>query len=106
MTLPRDVDLVPGMTTLLDCTVSGFPHPHVNWFKTGFISGQMEELGIVGPSHIQLSVGLQLQDVGRNDSGIYECVAENAVGRTTSQATVRIECKHYFFSYNYDTGGD
>lgn len=55
------------------------------------MSGQRAELGIVGPTHTQLSQGLQLQGVRGNDSGTYECEAENAFGRTMQQATVRVE---------------
>lgn len=91
LTPPRDTDLVPGMETTLDCRISGFPTPHSSWFKTDPVSGQREELGVIGPSHIQLSTGLQLRNVSGNNSGMYECVAENAIGRIVERATVRVE---------------
>ena len=55
------------------------------------MSGQRVELGIVGPTHTQLSLGLQLQGVSGNDSGTYECEVENALGRIVQQATIRVE---------------
>ena len=46
---------------------------------------------MIGPSHFQLSTGLQLQNVGRNDSGTYECLVENLLGMASTTATVRVE---------------
>ncbi len=91
MAAPSDLDLLPGTSAFLDCQASGFPSPHSTWFKTDFVSGQREELSIVGPTHTQLSMGLQLQGVQGNDTGMYECEVENAFGRRVQQATVRVE---------------
>lgn len=90
-TPPRDSDLAPGDTTTLECQVSGFPHPHTTWRKDDPVSQLTEELDVVGPSHIQLSTGLQLHNVSSNDSGVYKCVVQNAINSTMEQATVRVE---------------
>ncbi len=90
-TPPTSVDLVAGGEVILSCLASGFPQPHSTWFKTDLGSDLREELGIVGPSHLQLSGGLRLHDVRREDGGTYECVVENVIGRITGQATVRVE---------------
>ena len=88
---PRDADLSLGASTLLECQVSGFPHPHTIWRKTNPLSRTTEELSVVGPTHLQLSTGLQLRNVSGNDTGVYECVIENAFGSAMQQATVRVE---------------
>ena len=90
---PVDRDLIPGYGFVLDCVAIGIPNPHSSWFHTNFISGQREELGVVSSSYFQLSTGLQLVDVGRNESGLYECLVENALGNASETATVRVECK-------------
>jgi hypothetical protein len=41
-------------------------------------------------------LSLQLENVGRNDAGIYLCTANNGVGESASaQITVHINCKLY-----------
>lgn len=93
---PEDIDLIPGSGSFLDCIAVGIPNPHSTWFRTNFISGQREELSVVGPSHFRLSTGLQLNNVGGNESGMYECVVENILGSVTETATVRVEGKSRF----------
>lgn len=88
---PLDLDLIPGSTAFLNCTAIGSPTPQSSWTRTSLITGLTESLDVIGPSYFQLSNGLQLSNVGRNDSALYDCHSENALGRISNRATVRVE---------------
>ena len=66
------------------------PHPHTRWYKTDVL-GTRRELPIVGSTFTVHTQGLELHDVGRNDTGMYECRVENVLGSTVQTASVRVE---------------
>ena len=90
--LPSDTDLAPGTTAVLSCVSTGLPQPWSTWFKTN-TSGVRSELPTIGPTFTKLSTGLELHDVDRDDSGLYECVVDNGIGTAQQSATVRVEGK-------------
>ena len=87
---PSSLDLAPGTTAFLICVPNGFPQPWTTWFKTD-IFGARSQLPNFGTTFTKFSNGLQLHDVGREDSGMYECVAENRLGMMQQNAMVRVE---------------
>ena len=100
---PASQDLVPGSNSFLQCLAVGTPPPSSRWTRTSLVTGVMESLDVVGPSYFQLSSGLQLQNVGRNDSGSYVCIVENVLGRSSSSAAVvRVEGKSSFLHSKYE----
>ena len=66
------------------------PRPHTRWYKTDVL-GTQRELPIVGSTFTVHTQGLELHDVGRNDTGMYECRVENVLGSTVQTASVRVE---------------
>ena len=88
------MDLAPGTTAFLSCVPNGFPQPWTTWFKTD-IFGSRSQLPNFGITFTKFSNGLQLHDVGREDSGMYECVAENRLGSMRQDAMVRVEGECY-----------
>ena len=48
-------------------------------------------LPIVGGTFTVHTQGLELHDVERNDTGMYECQVENVLGSTVRTASVRVE---------------
>ena len=102
---PSDVDLAPGLTTLLECSADGFPSPHSVWFRTDLVSQQRVELSVVGPTYTQLTSGLELHDVDERDSGLYMCMVENALGSSIQQAVVRVEGQCFVEKSGYFIGG-
>lgn len=57
---------------------------------------------IAGPSHRIETQGLRLFGVGRNDSGWYQCQADNGLGAVSKSARVRVEGDaHYKFDIIY-----
>jgi len=95
---PANRDLAPGSSSFLQCLAVGAPPPSSRWTRTNFITGATESLDVIGPSYFQLSSGLQLENVGRNESGSYECTVENVFGQTSSSAMVRVEGESPFLS--------
>ena len=89
---PSDIDLIPGSTATLSCVSSGQPEPWSTWFKTN-TSGARIELPTLGSTFTKLSTRLELHDVNRDDSGVYECVVDNGIGTAEQSATVRVEGK-------------
>ena len=60
---------------------------------------------ITGPTHRIETQGLNLVNVGRNDSGWYRCQAENGLGSASMTARIRVEGKYtccpFFYSVLY-----
>ncbi|XP_017851571.1 basement membrane-specific heparan sulfate proteoglycan core protein isoform X12 [Drosophila busckii] len=72
-----------GAQGLLYCAANGIPTPTVQWRR---IDGSP-----LTPRHKEQSPGyILIDDIQVADAGDYECVAENAVGRVTGVATLRI----------------
>ena len=63
----------------IDCTASGRPTPTVKW-KLGAKVLQS------APSNI-----LEIQDAKKNDSGVYNCVAENEYGNVSKTAKIVVK---------------
>ena len=88
-THPQSVTTKEGDNVTLSCYATGNPVPAISWIKDGF--------PISNNSRISLSQDnnqLTMTNVKRTDSGEYQCVASNRVGKDTSNAsTVNILCK-------------
>ena len=74
----------------LNCEVTGLPRPQITWYKTDVL-GSRRVLPIVGGTFTVHTQGLELHDVERNDTGMYECRVENVLGSTVQTASVRVE---------------
>ena len=61
-------------------------------FKTDIFEARTE-LPNFGTTFTKFSNGLQLHDVGREDSGMYKCFVENRLGSMRQDAMVRVEGK-------------
>lgn len=90
ITSPPNLDLFPGSNGELSCGTTGVPQPWTTWFKTAN-TGVMTELPTVGATFTKLATGLELHDVIREDSGVYECRVQNGIGSAMQTATVRVE---------------
>ena len=84
------MDLAPGTTAFLNCVPDGFPQPWTTWFKTDIFDVRTQ-LPNFGATFSKFSNGLQLHDVSREDSGMYECRVENRLGSSQQMAMVRVE---------------
>ena len=89
-TPPTNTDLIPGGSTYLDCGVTGLPLPRITWYKTDVLE-ERRQLPIVGETFVVFTDGIQFSNVVQNDTGVYECVAENVIGRFVANASLRVE---------------
>ena len=67
----------------LSCNATGNPSPIITWFK-------------VGDPSVNLAPGevLQVKNVTKSDSGVYQCVASNGIGRDALVSwIVTVNCK-------------
>ena len=67
----------------LSCNATGNPSPNITWFK------------VADPS-VNLVSGevLRVKNVSKNDSGVYQCMASNGIGRDALVSwIVTVNCK-------------
>jgi len=68
----------------------GYPQPEYRWMKDGLFQTEFS------PEPVY-----KIQSVQRQDSGVYQCVARNAVGSIFSdQIKVLVACKNLQNSFN------
>ncbi|KGL83266.1 Contactin-2, partial [Tinamus guttatus] len=79
---PADTYALAGQMVTLECFAFGNPVPRIKWRKVD---------GSQPSKWISSEPLLQIQDVGFEDEGTYECEAENAKGRVTHQGRVIIQ---------------
>ena len=96
---PSNSDLGPGDRVFLNCEVAGIPRPQIVWYKTD-VQGRRRELPIVGDTFTVHTQSLELHDVARDDTGMYECQAGNVLGASSQRATVRVEGESITWSTN------
>ncbi|GBM59397.1 Peroxidasin [Araneus ventricosus] len=76
--VPEDQRIEMGSSLELPCHAKGQPMPHIKWRKNGSI------LGAESDHHrINIHGDLYMFNIQRDDDGIYECIAENDVGRAS-----------------------
>jgi len=77
----RDVTVIEGEDVVLTCNATGSPTPKISWYKkSNYLIGFGDQL--------------TLRNVTRYDSDIYECVANNGVGKVArSWAKLTVECE-------------
>ena len=91
---PRDAETPAGSTVSFNCFVAGEPRPTVRWQRGG------EPVTLTtSDKHAVTHDGsvLVIRDVTVDDSGDYECVAENMAG--TTRAVARLSVWGQFFSH-------
>lgn len=79
----KKVDAVQGTEVQFDFFVTGFPKPHVDWYQGTRKIIEAEKYQLFEGERTGLH-SLVIYDVQSEDSGLYECVASNECGETTS----------------------
>ncbi|XP_041823776.1 brother of CDO isoform X2 [Melanotaenia boesemani] len=74
-------EVMYGETVRFTCQARGKPTPSVMWLHNA-------QPLILSPRHRVTSRGLRVSNVGPQDAGLYQCMAENGVG--SSQASARL----------------
>ena len=87
---PTKLTVNEGGSALFQCLVSGNPEPAVVWSK---LNSQSEI------SQSAVSAGrLRLRNVKGSDSGIYQCSAENILGKALTVAQLEVNGKCFDFA--------
>ena len=77
----KDLVVFNGTDVQLTCTANGSPQPNVTWFKLS----NNERIQLNSMSNI-----LSISNTARDDSGQYECLAENILGRAHARTTLLV----------------
>ncbi|KAM6041185.1 contactin-2 isoform 1-T2 [Theristicus caerulescens] len=94
---PADTYALAGQMVTLECFAFGNPVPRIKWRK---LDGSQSSKWI-GSEPL-----LQIQDVGFEDEGTYECEAENIKGRDTYQGRIIIQAQPEWLKVITDTEAD
>ncbi|XP_029818355.1 contactin-2 [Manacus vitellinus] len=94
---PADTYALAGQAVTLECFAFGNPVPQIKWRK---LDGSQSSKWI-GSEPL-----LQIQDVGFEDEGTYECEAENIKGRDTHQGRIIIQAQPEWLKVISDTEAD
>ena len=73
-----------GATVQFTCEVHGSPAPNRTWFHNAQPIHS-------SPRHLTVGNGLKISGVTMEDSGLYQCVADNGIGFTQSTGRREIE---------------
>lgn len=79
-----------GQSLVLECIAEGFPTPSIKWLR---LSVPMPADRVTYQNHNKT---LQLLNVGEEDYGAYQCVAENALGSARHTYDVTVEAAPYW----------
>ncbi|CAL1281289.1 unnamed protein product [Larinioides sclopetarius] len=74
---PANVVAVTGATIESHCRASGSPQPEITWIKVTDTKAREESLHGISPE--KGSSTLKISPVAHEDSGLYECVADNGI---------------------------
>ena len=73
-----------GATVQFMCEVHGNPTPNHTWFHNAQPIRR-------SPRHLTVGNGLKIRGVTMEDSGLYQCVADNGIGFMQSTGRLEIE---------------
>lgn len=80
----KDQSLPLGKTARFVCDVHGFPPPNLAWLHNAVPIRS-------SPRHLMSGNRLGISSVTREDSGLYQCIADNAIGYAQSTARLIIQ---------------
>ena len=84
---PVGITVNESQTAMLTCSVDGNPTPKVTWSK---LNSSLP----VGRHVVESSGALILRDVRLGDEGVFNCRAENFLGRVNASAKLTVQCKY------------
>ena len=82
--------------TTITCTAIGYPPPTIVWSRTsgGEVSVSDSVSVPTGNGNVtSVSVNLTLTNASREETGLYQCYANNSVGSDTRNTTVTVQCE-------------
>ena len=98
--------ITEGNEVIITCKAPGYPPPTVVWNR---INGTLSDRVSVSDSVsvptgfgnvTRVSVNLTITNASREDTGVYTCSANNAVGSYDEIVNIIVQCKYNFASKN------
>ncbi len=93
--MSKDLIVFNGTDIQLTCTVNGSPLPNITWFKCKTNDNERILLNnLSGRFSIDNRTGvLSILNTIRDDSGVYECFAQNILGSANARTTLLVRRK-------------
>ncbi|GFU00986.1 hemicentin-1 [Nephila pilipes] len=82
--MPNDLDTVRGDNVVLNCQGTGQPQPVVVWHRTSNINSDF--IPVVTPT--QFNGSLIINDVSKEDEGMYRCNVSNGIGTALIKSVI------------------
>ncbi|XP_030048027.1 kazal-type serine protease inhibitor domain-containing protein 1-like [Microcaecilia unicolor] len=89
---PQDIITLEGHDIIFGCEVSSYPVAFLKWRKegdSGFLPGDDSHIAIQargGPQRYTITGWLQIQEIQKQDEGLYTCYSRNEFGQASASA--------------------
>ncbi|XP_029463741.1 kazal-type serine protease inhibitor domain-containing protein 1-like [Rhinatrema bivittatum] len=89
---PQDIVTLEGHDIIFGCEVSSYPVAFLRWRKeggSGFLPGDDSHIAIQargGPQRYAITGWLQIQEIQKQDEGLYTCYSRNEFGQASASA--------------------
>lgn len=80
---------------MLSCNVQAFSRTQISWFKR-INELQSERIETDNFKYVQLATLLLINNINRNDSGIYLCSVRNPIGEERLEVELQVRGKYQF----------
>lgn len=90
----KKVEAFEGNEVQYDFAVTGFPQPNVEWYRGTRKIVEGERYQIFDSAKTGLH-SLVIYNIQKDDRGLYECVASNSCGETTSIVDLHVSAKQF-----------
>ena len=88
----KEFNIIEGDS--ITCTATGYPVPDIVWLNS--IDSVVDKdrlktdnsMGVGNLSIVNVSM-----TIGRNDTGVYKCIANNSIGNDTRTINITVHCK-------------
>ncbi|RUS89662.1 hypothetical protein EGW08_002583 [Elysia chlorotica] len=103
---PQSMTVLEGQSLTLYCAASGNPNPIVSWITPqnmtyAYHDAQPSEQNIV----VLENGNLNIKHVTRENTGVFTCIAQNAMGRTSVPVTISMPGAPHFIKRPMSLGG-
>ena len=83
-----DLERLVGEQRIFTCTIAGVPTPTVTWYHDNV---QLNNGGRIVITRVSPSTAtLTISDLTEGDTGMYQCIASNVVGRTQASWALQV----------------
>ena len=94
--LPQTTEGEFGHSITLPCDATGSPNPEVKWYKDGVPLAETPNLRFTNEDDEE-NVGLNINFLRMEDSGMFQCVASNEAGEAVAYTWLKVKSK---FNWN------